>query len=180
MGFSSWTTADTGESIMNSYCAKPSGTVYMLSPDGRHVREDSYEGYCRFGGMSAFEHLARMNLPAERLAGLSDDEVDDLGCELDTPHLVLISDGTKHRVCARDAGIRPGVTYHQVSYGDPIDAFGGRCANDLIASGELVEELDAPTYPLKFSFDHNADYASIPASGNCPVQGFDWPGGNEE
>lgn len=65
MGFFSWKTSDTDRSICNSYSGRDTFTVYMLSPDGKHLEESEYEGYGVFGGVDAYVHLARMNAPDE-------------------------------------------------------------------------------------------------------------------
>lgn len=64
MGVSSFTTADTQESVvLNNYDHPNSNrTVYMLMPNGEpNVAEQSYNGYANFGGVDAFEWLSRMN-----------------------------------------------------------------------------------------------------------------------
>jgi len=65
MGFFSWQTCDTGESLQNVYAAaqKP---FYILLPDNTTMRFVSYDGYGRFvdaqGELTdAFELLAELN-----------------------------------------------------------------------------------------------------------------------
>jgi len=50
MGFFSWYTQDTGESIANNYSSRPTFTVFMVDDKGNKWREDDYEGYGVFGG----------------------------------------------------------------------------------------------------------------------------------
>ncbi len=61
MGFFSWKTMDTDESISNCYSHKLPFTVFMLDDKGNKYREDEYEGYGIFGGKDFFELLAEMN-----------------------------------------------------------------------------------------------------------------------
>ncbi len=66
MGCFSFTT-DAGKSIPAS---RPTFTVYMVLPDGTKYREDSYEGYGRFGGKDYYEAVAEINGEEGRDAGL--------------------------------------------------------------------------------------------------------------
>lgn len=61
MGFFSWKTQDTGESIPNAYSGKRLFTVYMKDHKGNVWKEDKYEGYGEFGGKDFYELLAEMN-----------------------------------------------------------------------------------------------------------------------
>ena len=64
MGFFSWKTADTNESIANREAPHPNAgrTVYLLQPNGAPpIQEDDYVGYGVFGGVDAFAWLAEMN-----------------------------------------------------------------------------------------------------------------------
>lgn len=85
MGFNSFLTADTRESIRNRY-VEGCRTVYMLQPGGEPaVKEEAYEGYGEFGGVDAYLWLARRNLPGEVLERFdSDDErLRSFGCEME-------------------------------------------------------------------------------------------------
>lgn len=71
MGFFSWNTCDTGESIANAYSIRPVFTVHMITPDGRVFTEDNYEGYGEFGGKDFYELLAELNgKGSDRSAGI--------------------------------------------------------------------------------------------------------------
>jgi len=62
MGFFSWKTADTKQSIPNIYANRPPVTVYMLQPNGQQpIAEPSYEGYGKFGGVDAYQWLLEQN-----------------------------------------------------------------------------------------------------------------------
>lgn len=63
MGFSSWLTADTKESIPNIHSGRPMKTVYLLQPHGQPaIKLDSYNGYGKFGDFSPYEWLAKMKI----------------------------------------------------------------------------------------------------------------------
>ena len=71
MGFFSWNTCDTGESIANQFSNRPTFTVHMITPDGRVFTEEDYEGYGEFGGKDFFELLAEINgLESDREIGI--------------------------------------------------------------------------------------------------------------
>ena len=61
MGFFSWKTQDTNESISNRYSNRETQRVYMLDGDGHVWIEENYEGYGRFGGKDFYVLLAEMN-----------------------------------------------------------------------------------------------------------------------
>jgi len=83
MGYFSFKTADTGETIWNMRSAQSrdgTRTVFLLQPDGQPpLREESYNGYGDFGGIDCFVWIARNNLPAEQVAGMSDDRLRTTG-----------------------------------------------------------------------------------------------------
>ena len=61
MGFFSWKTMDTDESIANQYSNRKTFRVQMLDNKGNVWTEDNYEGYGRFDGKDYYELLAEMN-----------------------------------------------------------------------------------------------------------------------
>lgn len=70
MGYFSWLTSDTQESIANN-CTEQCRPVYLLQPgDLGNILESSYEGYGEFGGVDVFEWLARMNLSEKMYCSL--------------------------------------------------------------------------------------------------------------
>ena len=71
MGFFSWKTCDTDESIANNCSTRPTFTVHMIAPDGRVFTEPNYEGYGEFGGKDFYDLLCELNgLPEDRGAGI--------------------------------------------------------------------------------------------------------------
>jgi hypothetical protein len=61
MGFFSWNTMDTDESIANEHSNRKTFRVQMMDNKGNVWTEDNYEGYGRFGGKDFYELLAEMN-----------------------------------------------------------------------------------------------------------------------
>ena len=87
MGFYSWKTADSNESIANIHSDHPNASkpIYLLQPEGQKpIKESRYNGYCIFGGVHAFAWLAKMNIDPETLnqLGVGEDELRCLGIEL--------------------------------------------------------------------------------------------------
>ena len=71
MGFFSWKTCDSDESIANNCSTRPTLTVHMITPDGRVFTEEDYEGYGEFGGKDFYELLAELNgLGSDGSAGI--------------------------------------------------------------------------------------------------------------
>jgi hypothetical protein len=71
MGFFSWKTCDTDESIANKYSNRPTFTVHMIAPDGQVFTEKDYDGYGEFGGKDFYDLLCELNgLPEDRSAGI--------------------------------------------------------------------------------------------------------------
>ena len=61
MGFFSWNTQDTDESIPNQFSTQEVFAVYMHDHLGNVWKEDNYEGYGVFGDKDFYELLAEMN-----------------------------------------------------------------------------------------------------------------------
>ena len=61
MGFFSWNTMDTDNSIANEHSNRKTFRVQMMDNKGNVWTEDSYDGYGRFGGKDFYELLAEMN-----------------------------------------------------------------------------------------------------------------------
>jgi hypothetical protein len=74
MGQFSWIKSDDNQPIYSDEGHQ--STVYMLSPDGNHFREDAYEGYGVFGGKDAYVFWMEQNLP-EECVGKTSDEIRD-------------------------------------------------------------------------------------------------------
>jgi hypothetical protein len=182
MGFFSWKTADTEESIYNCYTDECK-TVYLLHPGGDNIEEKNYGGYGEFGGKDAYEWLAENNISKEELADSDEDDRRMLGIALDIgSYYVDTEDGSKWfvnlmaepAVLAKE-GVR---NLKNHTYITPIEEYAGKNANQLITSGRWEEKptqelLASCGYnPLKFSFNKDARYEDLPASKICEKQGF--------
>ena len=77
MGFFSWKTADTKESIGNISSAKSHtkkhGNVYLLQPYAPAICESGYDGYGFFGGVDAYFWLASKNITEPQFMRLIDE-----------------------------------------------------------------------------------------------------------
>ena len=71
MGFFSWVTSDTKESIPSWHSGQACKTTYLLMPDGNNLVFDGYEGYGVMAGVDVYELLAQRNgLGDSRDAGI--------------------------------------------------------------------------------------------------------------
>jgi len=61
MGFFSWKTQDTNQSIANSFSGRNTFKVHMVDNKGNVYTEHNYEGYGVFGGKDFFVLLSEMN-----------------------------------------------------------------------------------------------------------------------
>lgn len=61
MGFFSWKTQDSNDSICNVYSTGTPFTVFMKDNQGNVWEESEYQGYGEFGGKEYYELLAEMN-----------------------------------------------------------------------------------------------------------------------
>ena len=175
MGFFSWKTADSGESIANAHIGfcRP---VYLLQPGGEPpIAEPSYDGYGHFGSVDAFEWLARYNLPEDRLRALTEEE--DLrmaGIMLDSDRSHFLDTVTRLKVAIfHDASlVDPTIRFLNVNYAQPLPDFGNKSANEHIESGRFKPMAFEVAFPLKFSFNPKAVYEDLPASKSDPAQGY--------
>ena len=172
MGFFSWDTADTNESIMNECSNSGAETVYMLNPNGKNIREDSYEGYGEFGGVDAYEFLALNNIDAAILKRAKDLNIElrMLGIYLDYKY--YIDARTNKKYCYVFSDLFTDLNGFK-NYGVEV---GGVEINTLIKNKVWVEMplsdyLGEIKTPLKFSYD-DIDYHSVGASKTADNQGF--------
>ena len=195
MGFLSWRTADTGETIWNVHTGDHRD-VYLLQPDGREpIHEPAYAGYGTFAGEDAFVWLAVEN-------GLVDDPLDEdsptfgdpdafesarnIGITLTSEvafdaergeyHVMFSNPPESIRVRFREIAQAP-VHFHALRFDERVPGYGDKTANDLMADGTwedrpTMEILGENARPLKFSFDSTARYEDLPASMDCPSQGY--------
>lgn len=177
MGFFSWETCDSKESIPAAASGREMKPVYLLQPNGEPpIKEPCYEGSGWFGEVNAYAWLADMNVGP---LGLDIPETDgdflSLGISLGVG--VVLRDtvtGEYWRIFHTGPRVIKCWTFAG-TYADIIPEF-GKTANDLVEEGrmEMVPIADAVglPFPLKFSFDPNAVYEDFPESARCPHQGY--------
>lgn len=173
MGYVSWLTADTRESIPVRYSDREQRTVYLLQPNGAPpIAETHYQGFGGFGGISVYDWLVDHNAPADRIEELRDDMW--FPVQLSTGMRYFRDVETGDRFCVFHTGpcaIDPTIAAHRCTYADPLPGY-GVSANDLVEQGRIVKEFLPVAFPLKFSFDPAARYEDLPPSDSCPDQGF--------
>lgn len=139
MGFFSWLTADTGESIANRYSVRLVRPVYLLQPYGKApIEEPAYDGYGDFGEVNALDWLARANLTDDQLAEMTEGQIRTAGIALDVGHLyrdverqTLVSIFHGHGFLVDGASDFPG-RFNEIMPGY------GMTPNQLIDTGRLV------------------------------------------
>lgn len=177
MGFFSWKTADTNESILIGR-DKP---VYLIQPNGlAPIEEEKYAGYGDFGGVDAYVWLAKMNLPELELRDLTNDELRDKGLDLEFMEYFVDEHGNKY---ASDPNVFQekfkAVTRSITPFADYSSATHyGKTPNELIRSDQWKRVqlkdllIDAGLFiPLKFSYNKDAIYEDLPYSKDCEKQG---------
>ncbi len=178
MGFFSWKTCDTEQSIPAAASGRPMKPVYLLQPNGQPpIKEDCYEGYGVFAGLDTFTWLARTNAEALGLdlSKYDNDAMRGLGISMDVGHICKDTETGEIWSVFQDATPLVGGKYFAGNYAQVIPELGAS-ANDLMASGRFrsvdIKEVISLPYPLKFSFNPKAVYEDMPASEICPDQGF--------
>lgn len=178
MGFYSWKTSDTQESIPNVQSGRHNRPVYLLQPGGKPaIKEEAYDGYGTFGGVAAYTWLTKQNATALGLdiKGLSDEALYLMGVSLGVGDCYKDTETGEIWHIFHDArNIIPG-RYFAGRYDQVMPSLNGT-PNELINSGRLerlpISEAVNLPYPLKFSFDPAANYAALPAAEDCPDQGY--------
>lgn len=176
VGYFSWLTGDTKESIpVAGYEYDEPRPVFMLRPFGMSsYREDSYDGYGNFGGKDAYELLAEMNLNPDIAAKMSESDLRSAGVALGVGNYYEDSETGRKYAFFHEPFPGTDVEWIRKNYSEPLQQFEMKSANDLIDEGRLIRRdyREAMKFPLKFSFDPNAEYEKIGESVSCPDQGF--------
>jgi len=173
MGFFSWDTADTKDSIMNIHSGAENEVVYLVQPKGKNIEETEYEGYGEFGGVDAYEWLAEHNISKEILARAEALNIEKrlLGIYLDYKYYIDTRTDKKYSYVFTNL-------FEDLNdfenYGEEVE---GVVVNELIKSGVWVEMpisdyLGEITVPLKFSYNELAVYDLLEASEIADNQGF--------
>lgn len=177
MGFFSFMTADTNESIPSHYSGRNIKPVYMLQPNGEHICEPFYEGYGVFGGVDCYQWVAENNPDNLKvdIKTLNDEEKRLAGIGLCLGSIYIDVRNEELWSIFHDERFIVETKHHKGTYDDFNDDLGGT-PNDLIAKGILkeipIKSLSPLKHPLKFSFDKNASYWDLPGSEECPHQGY--------
>ncbi|CAM3782893.1 hypothetical protein VRRI112168_00220 [Vreelandella rituensis] len=184
MGFFSWKTADTQESI--PACSHNRRMVYLLQPGGEPpIGEGGYQGNGSFGGVDAHVWLAERNLaghPGVNIDAMDEEQKREMGIELLLGGVMQDQETGDYWHIMSD--LRPLVPGHYFAgtFGQTIPELGQTPA-ELEASGRFCEiplgELMAIPFPLKFSFDPEAQYEALEGSKICPRQGEPLPPDDE-
>ena len=176
MGFSSWLTSDTEESIQNKYSPKVR-PVYLLQPEGNHILEESYNGYGDFGEVNAFIWLAKKNADVVGIKNheyLSDIELLQLGVDMNYGMVCRDNEtGDIWHIHQHNELLIPGKYFHG-PWAETVPDL-GLSLSDLVKSGQFeivdIKKIKKLQYPLKFSFDENQKYEDLPEAKICPHQG---------
>lgn len=172
MGFFSWKTADTGESIANRHSSRPVKPVYLLQPNGQPpIKESSYDGYGRFGNVDAYNWLAKVNFGTENMLHVAIN-ADCGGYHEDDDHVYLCSMHLTEKDFRAAVQTDKKVVSFE-TYGSVLP--NGKTPNECIQNGLWRVARIKLTYPLKFSFNPDAVYEDLPASQSCEYQGYFYP-----
>lgn len=202
MGFFSFNTCDDDESIPSEFVQhKNSGKpVYLLQPNGvAPIKEASYEGYGVFGGVDAYEWLARQNISGIPEGAVPDD-VRLAGIYIDSLAFVVLGDMVafmkqpdffaeflKRKFTEKFTSEKKYTFIQASNYGEAIEEMGGLTLNELTEQSRKdksinvvsIREFVYVTFPIKLSFNKNASYEQNAASTSCEYQGYFYPEDDE-
>lgn len=180
MGYFSWLTSDTEESIRNNV----EKDVYLLQPNGKlPIKETFYNGYGDFGGIDAYEWLVENNLSIELIQKINEINKDGkyLDSELRLAGVYLNGSFLLDTITSKEysynnfmAKIFDMNTF--IDYESIIPEY-NLSINQLISQETFIkkpfsDKIGGIEYPLKFSFNKDAIYEQLEAAKDCPKQGF--------
>lgn len=174
MGFFSWKTADSKESIYNVYSKKfVSKPVYLLQPYANPIKETAYQGYGVFGNTDAYTWLAKHNLGVESR---------ELGCKIAFSYLIPIPNSDTYIIQCDNHILTNWIIKNTnlniipfKSWKDPISAannINAIAVNEQTHSTKRIYLNKFVKLPIKLSFNAKADYHALNASEDCEHQGF--------
>lgn len=185
MGFMSWKDCVDDETVANMHSEHPNRlkTLYLLQPNGKEsIPEDSYDGYGRIQGRSAFAWQGEHNKGIE-IVGNDEEDLHNFGLLLEMGSIYkdskgnLYTDGKKGIPKLNIEGLN-------CNYIDIHPKF-GKTPNELLESGELQdvtlrsileEKFDDYIFtPIKVTYHKDAKYEDYEASKKCQYQGFGYP-----
>jgi len=180
MGFSSYKTSDTGESIANSYSSRPTFTVHMITEDGQVFTENDYQGYQEFGGKDTHVLIGELN----GITGKNNEEVRLK--VLDLIFETVITNGERSYSTKQDFS----------NWETPLEQEEGKTPNQLVKEGWKQEYpygygnftacakagLKMPkfveTLPSKKNWKQEWD--KLPYPENCEAQGYFYDDGEDD
>jgi len=212
MGFFSWKTTDTKESIGNASSvndhSKKHGNVYLLQPNASAICEVSYDGYGVFGGVDAYLWLASKNLTEPQFMQLIEQSfnstiksnIRSIAEQLNYKGMFTMPDSERQLLESRKdlyekflqhnpdelSALKKALfqllksgDFAEESYGDlhenssPLVDIGYEFFFEMMRSwGIKMEDDESLLYPLKFSFNKEAQYSGLSASEWCEFQGY--------
>jgi len=138
MGFFSWKTADTDESIpAEGNRERKIFTVYVLCPDGTKIREDRYQGYGEFGGKDVYELFAQWNCPEKCIGDTKTDRI--LGIYLPSKHPEKIKYPIK---IVRD----PNLEYEQVGPSPACEFQGWFYEDTAMIEDKIISAIESSVF----------------------------------
>lgn len=195
MGFFSFNTCDTNESIANCHSQKFNARrpVFLLQPNGAPaIKEVEYNGYGEFGGVDVYEWLSQVNFGGlgDRSAGIALEHSRNL--KLGMNDNLLVVSCKKSDFCEHDDSDEFVKEYVETFFaknektGDRKVIWNDCDVNPVIEDlGTTLEEaflkevLERTSveenfihYPIKLSYCEAASYSSFSKSQDCEKQGF--------
>lgn len=174
MGFFSWVTSDTNESIPNTHSCRKTFPVYVLIPTefgGGMIEEPSYEGYGDFGGRDIYDLVADWNRAS-----------------IDADALIRPDRGDYARDQYGDVAYDRAMERHRRNCSMFADFAGGADDASMISKygedfrrtiGLLISFSDTYAAPVKFSIKIVKNpvlaYEGVSPSKICPFQGYFFP-----
>jgi hypothetical protein len=168
MGVFSFLTCDTKKSVRIGPKA-----VYFLDPTEPSIKEDFYEGYGEFGGVDCYEWLSLKNF------GIEDREL-GISASFTTGNF-YVGGGVAYFIKNEMTGMLKS-HLHKIDTAKS-EVLKGLDIKLLENFSDISEDVDADElkvmsieslikYPIKVSFNENANYFDYPGSKDCPKQGF--------
>jgi hypothetical protein len=169
----SFKTADTKESICNNttaYCQ----TVYLLQPGNLPIKEVSYQGYGVFGdNVDVYTWLAEKNVGVtNRLVGLTLYR-GELLYLAENNFALHVTDKDVQAILKKFLTPIYGNIRFFSKWNETLHSI-NKTPNDLLDNnlGKNIKLRDEIKFPLKFSFNENAQYEEFKRSDYCPFQGL--------
>ncbi|MUJ20327.1 hypothetical protein [Aliivibrio fischeri] len=182
MGFMSWETADTHQSIPNMHASHENANkaFYLLLPNNTSRKVSYYNGYGQMLGRSAYCFVMEFNFTAEQLSIMDDDDerLEMMGMMLLTGEYFETNEGVKYvygENCT-DLNALLGENMISVDYGWEKITINGVSTNmeghEELGNVKSKKLSSFIKFHLKFSYSPDALYSELKASKICTKQGF--------